>query len=136
MLLARSTSTNYSIIDIADKSGDTALHYGLRFRRKRDEILPLLLDNGANIDRKNVHGQAVVDIARDLGWEHGVTLLTSAARARNPQITAYEGLCQPDYGAVDIGISACGYDQLCGVFFLRTCLASYAGHGYQYGIQC
>ena len=88
VLLARSTSTNNSIIDIADKSGDTALHCALRHSRERGEIVRLLLDNGADIDWKNVHGQTVVDIARELDWEHGVTLLTSTstARARNPQI--------------------------------------------------
>ena len=66
VLLASGTSTiaNYRIIDITDNSGDTVLHCVVRFHRKRDEILPLLLDNGANINRKNVHGETVVDIAR------------------------------------------------------------------------
>ena len=71
-------------IDVADSWGNTALHYPVY--DWRDDILQLLLGNGANIDWKNKDGETVVDIARRLRWEHGVTLLMSTAHGHIAQI--------------------------------------------------
>ena len=71
VLLERGTST--SIIDVVDISGDTALHCAARCCNA--EMVQLLLDNGANNSWKNGNRQTALDIARQLGWERGVTLL-------------------------------------------------------------
>ena len=45
--------------------------------RGRDaNLVKLLQDSGAKINRENVHGETGLDIARQLGWEHGMMLLT------------------------------------------------------------
>ena len=76
-LLERGTSTR--IIDAVGKSGDTALHCAARCIRRDAKIIQLLLNNGANTDRKNNNGETALDIARQRGWERGMTLLTSIA---------------------------------------------------------
>ena len=83
--LERGTGTSTSI-NVADRSGDTALHCAVRNPSTNTEMIQLLLDNGANTDLKNVDGETALDIARRLGWEHRVTLLTSTAH--NTQIAA------------------------------------------------
>ena len=85
------TSTSIRIIDVADNSklGDTALHYAARCTHPDADIIQLLLDNGANTNRKNADGETALDLARREGWERGVTLLTSTARIGKIADSAY-----------------------------------------------
>ena len=64
-------------INATDNLGNTALHYAARFNRAN--IVQLLLDNNAHIDRKNADGETALDIAWKKGWQRGVTLLMSTA---------------------------------------------------------
>ena len=71
-------------IDVTDKWGGTALHHAVFFCHPH--MVELLLDHGAKTDRKNVDGEAALDIAiaRQSGlqcecweWEPAMKLLTA-----------------------------------------------------------
>ena len=65
--LDRGTGTSTSI-NVADRSGDTALHCAVRNPSTNTEMIQLLLDNGANTDLKNANGETALDIARRADW--------------------------------------------------------------------
>ena len=91
LLLERGAS-----VDAADVWGNTPLHYAAGLtellqlvinpqHNRHAEILIFLLENGARPDVKSSFGRTPLGIARQLGWERGVKLLTEHI-ANNPEL--------------------------------------------------
>jgi ankyrin repeat protein len=60
--LVRFLIDNGALVDVSDSRGDTALHQGVIMGAGED-IINLLIENGANPLRKNHYGSSVMDLA-------------------------------------------------------------------------